>query len=706
MATRRGTAARRSLARTLARGAVVAVAAATIATVATTTAFGAGSITPLGFGPPATGSNGSYSLSVPFTGSVALPPVTGGVSGGTVAFALTGSNTAGCAVASTGGTVTVASTGKCDVVATLTVASTESGDTNRECDGDADSDDSGCSASLAITVALATQTISVTPQTGPVGSSLALVASGYTGSGAITFALAGGGTAGGCALSAATVTATSAGACLVTASIAADSGHQGATSAPAAMTFTRKPQSIAVAAASGTVGTPVTLVATGYLGTGAITFDLVSGGTAAGCALSSGHLSVTGPGTCDVTASIAADPVYVAATSPTASISFRSPTRGTIVVTASSETINAGSPIGETASVTGLQSGDSGHVTSVTFTYTGTTVSYGPTTTPPTDPGTYSVTPSHAIVSISPSADASRYGSVIYDGGTLVIKGGKLTVTASSGSITAGDPFSPSATVSDLATGDTGTVASATYTYTGIGSTSYGPSGAVPKGVGAYDVTPSAATVTISPSSDQSFYPPPFTYVAGTLIVAPKPVVVPVNAPKAPARTVTVSPFPEGSYALGAKLKRQVMVMAEAIKSAGYKTVSLTGYTDNVFTPAFNALLELNRAKAVSLQLSVDLTGLHVHGVVITVVPAPSIVLVATNTTAKGRAANRRVVATLPVQLSPVGRRRVATASARGPRRARALALVVLAVATAPLALSARRARPRARHPGPSTSPT
>ncbi len=35
-----------------------------------------------------------------------------------------------------------------------------------------------------------------------------------------------------------------------------------------------------------------------------------------------------------------------------------------------------------------------------------------------------------------------------------------------------------------------------------------------------------------------------------------------------------------------------------------------------------------------------------------------------------------------------MGRRRVATASARGPRRARVLALVVLAVATAPLALS------------------
>ncbi len=33
---------------------------------------------------------------------------------------------------------------------------------------------------------------------------------------------------------------------------------------------------------------------------------------------------------------------------------------------------------------------------------------------------------------------------------------------------------------------------------------------------------------------------------------------------------MTVSPFPEGSYALGAKLKRQVMVIARAVKSAGY----------------------------------------------------------------------------------------------------------------------------------------
>ncbi len=269
MATRRGTATRRSLARTLARGAVVAVAAATIATVATTTAFGAGSNTPLGFGPPATGSNGSYSLDGPLHG-------VGGPSAGhrrcqwrhrdLLPLGIEHRGLRG-GVHRRNGVGGLA--GRCDVVATLTVGSTEGRDTNRECDGDGDSDDQGCSATLAITVALATQSISVTPETGTVDSSLALVATGYAGSGAITFALASGGTAGGCALSGATVTATSAGPCLVTATIAADSGHQGATSAPAVMTFTRKSQSITVAAASGTVGTPVTLVATGYLGTGA-----------------------------------------------------------------------------------------------------------------------------------------------------------------------------------------------------------------------------------------------------------------------------------------------------------------------------------------------------------------------------------------------------------------------------------------------------
>ena len=89
--------------------------------------------------------------------------------------------------------------------------------------------------------------------------------------------------------------------------------------------------------------------------------------------------------------------------------------------------------------------------------------------------------------------------------------------------------------------------------------------------------------------------------------------------------------------------------MAKTVKKNHYNTVGLTGYTDNVFTAAFNATLNQNRAQAVSTQLTLDLQALKDSGVAITIVPGYSVVLVATNATAKGRAQNRRVVATLKV---------------------------------------------------------
>jgi outer membrane protein OmpA-like peptidoglycan-associated protein len=87
--------------------------------------------------------------------------------------------------------------------------------------------------------------------------------------------------------------------------------------------------------------------------------------------------------------------------------------------------------------------------------------------------------------------------------------------------------------------------------------------------------------------------------------------------------------------------------MALAIKKSHYTTVDLTGYTDNVFTPVFNTTLNLNRAKAVAAKLTADLATLGDLGVVITIVPGFSAVVVSTNTTAAGRALNRRVVAVL-----------------------------------------------------------
>jgi outer membrane protein OmpA-like peptidoglycan-associated protein len=91
----------------------------------------------------------------------------------------------------------------------------------------------------------------------------------------------------------------------------------------------------------------------------------------------------------------------------------------------------------------------------------------------------------------------------------------------------------------------------------------------------------------------------------------------------------------------------EIQQMALTIQKSHYRTVTLTGYTDNVFTPAFNVTLNQNRAEAVSTRLSEDLQTLKVSGVTIAIVPGYGIVLAATNATAKGRAQNRRVVATL-----------------------------------------------------------
>jgi len=86
--------------------------------------------------------------------------------------------------------------------------------------------------------------------------------------------------------------------------------------------------------------------------------------------------------------------------------------------------------------------------------------------------------------------------------------------------------------------------------------------------------------------------------------------------------------------------------MAVTIQRNHFTTITLAGYTDNVFTPAFNVVLNQNRAQAVLVRLSHDLQTLKDPGVSITIVTGSTIVL-ASNTTAKGRAANRRVVATL-----------------------------------------------------------
>jgi outer membrane protein OmpA-like peptidoglycan-associated protein len=250
---------------------------------------------------------------------------------------------------------------------------------------------------------------------------------------------------------------------------------------------------------------------------------------------------------------------------------------------------------------------------------------------------------------ITPAGDQANYStSYIYVAGTLtLVAPGHLTITASSEVVQAGDPVTTTTSLAGLLSGDTGVISSVTITYQGTGATTYGPSTTAPSVAGSYSVTPSATTVVITPGADQAVYHEPYSYVAGTLLITPAPITI-VNAPPpVPPTTFTIKSFGEGSYKLTAKLKKQVHALALKIKAGRYHRVELAGYTDNVFTPALNAVLTQNRAAVVSTALKKFLKALHVKNVKIVIVSGVTITLVTLNTTPQFRAENRRVVATL-----------------------------------------------------------
>ncbi len=129
---------------------------------------------------------------------------------------------------------------------------------------------------------------------------------------------------------------------------------------------------------------------------------------------------------------------------------------------------------------------------------------------------------------------------------------------------------------------------------------------------------------------------------------APRPVPKPKPTPRpAPTRSIVIKPFAQGSYTLTKPLMAQVWRLATLIKRLRYRSVSLAGYTDNVFTPAMDAVLIHERAVAVLHRLWRDLTRLRDAQVRLSIAPGTSIELVSLNTTAARRALNRRVVATL-----------------------------------------------------------
>lgn len=163
-----------------------------------------------------------------------------------------------------------------------------------------------------------------TSATYPYSQVLSMSASGSRGTGSVTYAISGG-TATSCVLSSsasnATLSAASSGTCTITATIGSDTNYVSAVSSAATFSFNRAGQaSLTLTSTSGIFGTELTLTTSGGSGVGAVTFTSSSGTTT--CTVTGDRLTAASSGTCNVTATKAADTNYSAASSTATIVTF------------------------------------------------------------------------------------------------------------------------------------------------------------------------------------------------------------------------------------------------------------------------------------------------------------------------------------------------------------------------------------------------
>jgi hypothetical protein len=162
----------------------------------------------------------------------------------------------------------------------------------------------------------------------------------------------------------------------------------------------------------------VTITGTGFTGATAVHFGTTAATTFT--VNSSTSVTVTSPqhssGTVDITVTAAGGPNVTTSADQFAYVAQA------LTITATSNTITYGSAFTQSLSAVTLISGDA---VTATYTYTGTgTTTYGPSSDPPTNVGTYSVTPSTAVFS---PGTASNY-AITYVAGTLTINQASFAV--------------------------------------------------------------------------------------------------------------------------------------------------------------------------------------------------------------------------------------------------------------------------------------
>ena len=129
-----------------------------------------------------------------------------------------------------------------------------------------------------------------------------------------------------CSVSGTSVTMLAAGTCTVSASQVGDSMFNAASAITQSFTITRATASLSLVAPSSTnvaPGSNTNLTTSGYLGTASVTYTVVSGGS--NCVITNGVFSPTGPADCVISASVAQDPAYSAATSAQLTFVVRTP---------------------------------------------------------------------------------------------------------------------------------------------------------------------------------------------------------------------------------------------------------------------------------------------------------------------------------------------------------------------------------------------
>lgn len=143
-------------------------------------------------------------------------------------------------------------------------------------------------------------------------SAFALSASSSSGQ-SVTFTSA---TSGTCTVSGSTVTLVSAGTCTINADQAGNVDYDAAGRVQQSFTIYTNQSALVVSAASGRYGSTTTLATTGGSGSGAVSYDVVSGN----CSVAGDILSATSAGNCVITATKASDGTYGSITSAQSTI--------------------------------------------------------------------------------------------------------------------------------------------------------------------------------------------------------------------------------------------------------------------------------------------------------------------------------------------------------------------------------------------------